>query len=131
MVWELQREGLLDMPTPGRSRMSYTPGCWFAQNVIGCGPCDGQVRKCHLIPHQLLCRELRLRKGHPTAWDDRVWVWGCGGPTGIGGHHGMLDHSRTLRIPRASLPEGLEEFAAEVGLTWWLDREYGARENAA
>lgn len=111
--------------------MTYTPGCWFAANVIGCGPCDGQLRKCHLIPHRLLCRELRLRRGHPTAWDERAWVWGCGGPTGIGGHHGMLDHSRTLRIPRAVLPEGLEEFAAELGLEWWLDREYGPKEQAA
>lgn len=39
----------------------------------------------------------------------------------------MLDHARTLRIPREGLPGALEEFAAEHGLGWWLDREYGPR----
>lgn len=59
--------------------------------------------------------------------DARSWVWGCGGPTGIGGHHGRLDSRGCdpLRIPRYRLPPGLEEFAEELGLGWWLDREYG------
>lgn len=103
----------------------YTPGCWFAQNVIGSGRCDGRLVRCHLIPKQMLTRE----KLDPT--DERTWVPGCGGPTGIGGHHGALDSARTLRIPREALPEGLEDFCAEHGLTWWLDREYGPLELAA
>lgn len=108
--------------------MTYTPGCWFAQNVIGCGPCDGQLVRCHLIPRQLLRRELgwRLRRDDP-----RTWVWGCGGSMGIGGHHGQLDQSRKLRIPRDVLPGELEAFASEFGLSWWLDREYGLLEDAA
>lgn len=83
-------------------------------------PCDGQLVRCHLLPKQLLKRE-----GHrAAAADERSWVWGCGGPMGNGGHHGMLDHSRTLRVPLAALPTGTVELAAELGLTWWLEREY-------
>jgi hypothetical protein len=43
----------------------------------------------------------------------------------------MLDYARTIRIPRDALPLAVEEFAAEHGLTWWLEREYGLREDAA
>lgn len=94
--------------------------CWLAQfSEI---PCDGQLRKCHLIPKQTIRREI----GKRYEWDERSWVWGCGGPTGIGGHHGMLDYSRKLRIPRHALPSSLEEFAEAHGLGWYLDRTYGA-----
>lgn len=61
-------------------------------------------------------------------FDERSWVWGCGGPCGNSGHHGMLDVARTLRVPRPLLPGGLEEFAASLGLSWWLDREYGEKD---
>jgi hypothetical protein len=44
---------------------------------------------------------------------------------GDGGHHGLLDTSRKLKIPRERLPAGVEEMAAELDLAWWLDREYG------
>lgn len=64
-------------------------------------------------------------------WDPAVWVPVCGGPVGIGGHHGMLDHSRTLEIPRDALPPETETFAAVYGLTWFLEREYGPLELAA
>lgn len=112
--------------------MTYTPGCWFAANVTGCGSCDGQLVRCHLIPRQLLKRQLKHDLSVAIAIrDPRSWVPGCGEPTGIGGHHGMLDQSRTLRIPREVLPAGVEEFAAEIGLEWWLDREYGPKEQAA
>lgn len=58
--------------------------------------------------------------------DPRVWVPMCGGLVGIGGHHGMFDGLR-LRIERAMLPESLEEYAAETGLGWYLDRTFGPR----
>jgi hypothetical protein len=106
---------------------NFTPGCWVALNVIGCGPCDGRLVKAHLIPKQTIRREV----GREHMWDDRVWVPVCGGPQGIGGHHGALDYSRRLRIPRDRIPEMVEEFAAEHGLVWWLEREYGEREAAA
>lgn len=86
------------------------------------GPCDGRLVKAHLLRRQVIEREA------PAAdvWDVRAWVWVCGGPMGNAGHHGMLDAGqRLLRIPRVALPLGLEEFAEELGLTWWLTREYG------
>jgi hypothetical protein len=94
--------------------------CWFS-DLPDSGPCDGRLRMCHLIPAQLIRREV----GRNHVWDDRVWVWGCGGPTGIGGHHGRLDYSRTLKIPRHRLPADVLDFADEFGLMWWVDREYG------
>lgn len=114
--------------------------CFLAQ--FSERPCEGRLVRAHLVRQQVIQRELldargqvnellgaqgkgRLPRSHDLRWDSRTWVWACGGPTGNGGHHGMLDHSRTLRVPRAALPEDVEEFAAEFGLGWWLDREYG------
>ena len=129
------------------------PVCFF-KGRPGAGPCDGALIRAHLVPRQLLRREfpkgavLRVTVGDGRKWvpwrhgdpfgeayrtlrqlqdDERSWVPCCGGPMGPGGHHGKLDQSRTLRIPRADLPSDVEEFAAELGLTWWLDREYGER----
>lgn len=96
------------------------PSCWLAS--FSDAPCDGKLRKCHLIAKQTIKREV----GKQHMWDDRSWVWGCGGPMGNGGHHGMLDYSRTLRIERDRLPAAVEAFAAEHGIGWWLDREYGS-----
>lgn len=109
----------MDRLTQPRGRKRRPP-CWFAE-LDGAGECDGRLRKCHLLPAQLIKREV----GAGAVWDDPVWVWGCGGPTGIGGHHGQLDYSRSLRVPRERLPAALEVWAAERGLDWWLDREYG------
>ncbi len=33
----------------------------------------------------------------------------------------------TLRVPRYRIPAAVEEFAEELGLGWWIDREYGER----
>jgi hypothetical protein len=94
--------------------------CWLAK-LPGAGECDGRLRKCHLISRQTIVREV----GKRYAWDPAVWVWGCGGAMGVSGHHGMLDYSRKLRIPRVMLPPELEAFAEKHGIVWWLDRTYG------
>src|SRR5215207_1561280 len=86
------------------------------------GPCAGRLVKAHLIPRQLLRRE--LGPGFKLNNSD-TWVWACGGIMGNSGHHGMLDQSRTLRIPRHALPPYVEDFASKHCLGWWLDREYG------
>lgn len=103
----------------------WNPGCWVAYHIVDPGPCSGRLVAAHLIPRQLLKRE------HIDQMDPRVLVPMCGGVVGIGGHHGQLDHSRTLRIPRDALPPEVEEFAAEHGLLWYLEREYGPQELAA
>jgi hypothetical protein len=98
--------------------------CWLA-TIPDSGACDGRLVRCHLLPQQLLRRELGPRGWRRVASDPRSWVWGCGGPVGCSGHHGALDYSRTLRVPRVMLPAGLEVLAEDLGLSWWLDREYG------
>jgi hypothetical protein len=105
--------------------------CWLAQ--FSEVPCDGHLVRAHLISKQRIRRELSMMTAddrYEIIWDQRVWVPACGGISGLGGHHGALD-GRILSVPRSALPEGLEAFAAEYGLTWSLDRDFGLREAAA
>jgi hypothetical protein len=95
--------------------------CFF-RGLPGAGPCDGRLVRVHLIPRQLLKRELNAAPKVQT--DPRGWVWGCGGPMGVSGHHGMLDSSRTLKVPRHRLPAEFVEWCEELGLGWFLEREY-------
>ena len=95
--------------------MTDHPVCFFAAY----GPCDGRLIRGHLIPKQRVKREAKAA----DVWDARCWVPCCGGPTGIGGHHGMLDGGK-IRLTRAELPPAVEEFAAEYGLVWSLQRDY-------
>lgn len=82
--------------------------------------CEGRLIRAHLIPKQML-------KSSGDVWHPSSFVWACGGVTGVGGHHGMFDSSRTLRLPREAIPAGTEALAAFLGLTWWLDKTYGER----
>jgi hypothetical protein len=129
------------------------PCCWFAK-LPGSGPCEGQLVRVHLISKQQLRRTFPKgavliggrwqppveaafvpQDGEPARRtlrelqdDPRAWVPGCGGMSGLAGHHGRLDsspHNGTrLRLARAQLPAAVEEYAAELGLTWWLDKTY-------
>ena len=109
--------------------------CWLAQ--FADTPCDGRMVRVHLIPQQqikmrakTLARENGWSATATATWsaeasaDARTWVPGCGGPTGIGGHHGELDHSKTLRLKHCRLPSGTVQIARELGLSWWLERNY-------
>src|SRR5215207_1035996 len=111
--------------SPGEVSVMPPTDCYLAR--FSDRPCAGRLIKAHLIPRQLLRREL----GASFEAHGDTWVWACGGIMGNSGHHGMLDQSRTLRIPRIALPFYVEDFAAKHGLGWWLDREYGPREAAA
>jgi hypothetical protein len=94
------------------------------------GPCQGQLRKAHLIPKQMIKRELPLW----DPWHPALWVPCCGGMHGNAGHHGAFDYSKRLRLRRESLPVLLERIVPvmdeEVGrevFASFLDREYGPR----
>jgi hypothetical protein len=90
------------------------------------GPCSGQLIRAHLVKRQVLRRE-----GHqPAINDPRSWIPVCGGPQGNGGHHGMLDNSRTLRLTRDDLPEGFVELMGELDMLWYLDKHYGESRSA-
>lgn len=96
--------------------------CWLAQFApVNLGACDGRLDPCHLIPAQLLRREL----GDGTIGFEDLTVPGCRR------HHGLFDVSKRIRVPRERLPGRVERFAEEAGLTWWLDRTYGPLEAAA
>jgi hypothetical protein len=60
-------------------------------------------------------------------WDERTWVLACGGPEGSGGHHGLFDFSRTLRLRRSAVPAATAQFADQYGLEWYLEKRYGRR----
>jgi hypothetical protein len=109
------------------STVHYNPACWLAKHGRFEGdnmpPCDGRLVKVHLIPQQVLKRECP----GVDVWDPVFWVLGCGGPTGIGGHHGALDSSKRLRIPRRHIPAELEEVAKQLKITWWLEEHYVRR----
>lgn len=98
------------------------------------GMCSGQLIRAHIVPQQQLkrvgrdvWRSLGFEQRSDMIWDARLWVPACGGWQGNGGHHGMLDHTRTITLPRSAIAEETEELVAQLGLTWWLDREYGER----
>lgn len=94
--------------------------------------CEGRLIRAHLLPRDLL-RRYATRHGFTfeqqrrLEWDPRGWVWACGGATGLGGHHHEFDTMRSLRVPRSKLPASTLELARELGLLWWVDREYGRR----
>jgi hypothetical protein len=102
--------------------------CWLAR--FSETPCDGQLVRVHLIPRQRMKKSWsEIRHRWPGTLDQliadpRSWVLGCGGPTGVGGHHGELDYSRRLRIPLFALPTETVLLAEAIGLDWWLQREY-------
>lgn len=97
-------------------------GCWFARALgPAAGACDGELVKAHLVPKQAIRRERR----DVDLWDRRLWVPACGGPTGIGGHHGAFD-SRKLAVPPEKLPAGLRECLDEFELGWMIERYFGA-----
>lgn len=100
------------------------------------------MQRCHLVSKAELKRLWREKESkkvrtrpHPLHWqgclpatlqrllqDERLWVWGCAR------HHWLMDQgAKPLRVPRAAIPAGCEEFCARVGLDRWLDHVYGER----
>lgn len=96
--------------------------CFFAD--LGHAGCEfrpgGLPDRAHLIPAQ----RLRHRKLTAHVWDSRVYVLACRK------HHHMADNG-FIRLSRDQLPRGVEEFAAQHGLEWSLDRDYGPDDKEA
>jgi hypothetical protein len=122
------------------------PACYLATHGVyergEMPPCDGQLIRAHLVPRQLVKREFRgvqVVMGQTVTPDDIIsspasYVMACGGPMGNGGHHGMFDQARTLRLPRAAVPAWTEGLVLELDKAvgqnrrpfgMWLDREFG------
>jgi hypothetical protein len=113
------------MPIPWRRLLGMLsmPECFFKH----LGGCDGQLVKAHLIPKQRIKRETLIgatkTQMAEVVWDPRCWVYMCGGPTGIGGHHGAFD-AKQIRLNYVELPTAVKEYAEEYGLEWSLERDY-------
>ena len=99
--------------------MAVRPRCFFL-DFPNSGPCEGRLTRAHLVKRQVLEREGHGRRIH----DPRSWIWVCGGITGCSGHHGAMDHARTLRIPRNMLPAGFVAMMEEIGMDWYLAKHY-------
>jgi hypothetical protein len=99
----------------------YLADYGYMEDGLPMTPCAGRLIKAHLISRQ----HLKRYGGNPE--DARAVVWACGGVVGVGGHHGALDSSKRLRLRREALPPAVEELAAELGILWLLDRQYGPR----
>ena len=97
------------------------PRCFFA-DFPDAGPCDGRLVRAHL------CKQQTLKSHGHAAYckDPRSFVWCCGGPTGCSGHHGAMDHARSLRIPINMLPGGFVAMMDEIGMGWYVEKHYGA-----
>jgi hypothetical protein len=96
------------------------PRCFF-EDWEDVGPCEGRIVKAHLVKRQVL-----LREGHPEAIEDpRSWIPVCGGwGYGNAGHHGQMDHSRTLHLQFSNLPFGFIELMDGIGMSWYVDKHY-------
>lgn len=106
--------------------------CWLEEHGVHergeMPPCEGRLIRAHLLRQQVIVKNVRgCTSRSPLLWDERLWVWACGGRTGIGGHHGMFD-GKAIKVARVKLPPELEEIALELELDWWLDKTYGRRE---
>ncbi len=67
--------------------------------------------------HVLPKRQLKVCGRRDALWDARNGLCVCGW------HHARHEN-HVQRIPRAVLPVDVFEFAAELDLSWLLDREY-------
>jgi hypothetical protein len=92
--------------------------CFFAYLGDCSFRADGQPDRAHWIPAQ------RLRAEGVTGadiWDRRAWTPMCRR------HHDRFDGRDALNkitLTRRHLPPGLEDYAAEHGLTWSLELDY-------
>jgi hypothetical protein len=91
------------------------PECFFAH----LGGCQGRLVKAHLVPKQAIRREVPKADECGVPWDDRAWRWMCGGPTGIGGHHGAYD---AYQIRLHAWPEDFLRFLCEYDIEWMAEK---------
>lgn len=105
--------------------------------------CAGQLDGHHLLPKRVLKRERgsggvrlaattrALYTGTPSREVEYEAVTigallndGRDGVPACRRHHDLVERA-LVRIRRAELPRQVEEFAAEIGLGWYLEREFG------
>lgn len=90
----------------------------------GLGPCAVCGARYNVDAHHIVYAQTLRRHGlgeHVMRKENRLAL--CR-------RHHARHHSGMEPVPRCLLPEAVFAFAAEVGLTWWLDKHYGPADQA-
>jgi hypothetical protein len=95
-----------------------TPRCFLAEHDPRARMCEGRWDHVHLIPRQLIRREVSTKS--EVLWHPATWVWACRR------HHAALDVERSIRLKQDDLPDATRAFARVMGLDYFIEREYGA-----
>lgn len=88
--------------------------------AVGPSYCSGPLQCHHILPKRVLRRE-----DH----EDRFWAIANG--LALCEFHHMSHEARSIVIPAVCLPHEAWDFAQSLGLDWWLERFYGAEDEAA
>lgn len=94
--------------------------CWLSQFFDS--PCSGRRDPCHIGLQKQTLRLKGLTKDE--IWDPRIWREGCR-------HHHQRFDGPWFELRRDQLPESVEQYASDKGLTFRLDRDFGPREQEA
>ena len=96
--------------------------CYFAR--FSERPCAGPIQAAHWLSVSFLKSQtpMMIAMGDAVIADPRNGVPACAF------HHGQFDN-RFLRVPRSAVPGHVEHFAADLGLTWRLDRDHPTTES--
>jgi hypothetical protein len=94
--------------------------CWLARFFDD--PCSGRVDRCHIGLQKQTLRHRGLTEDE--VWDPRITRLGCRR------HHERFD-GPYFRLRREQIPDSVEEFAADHGLSHRLDRDFGERKVVA
>lgn len=99
---------------------SEEPPCFF--KALGApGECRGPIQHCHLIEKSRLKAEGIRSLGR--VWDRRIIRLGCEY------HHSLYDR-RLWQMSEEQYPQGVREYAAEVGFGWYGPRRRWARDHS-
>jgi hypothetical protein len=114
LVYEEHRERVTaEDPSHRFWRIVTSRGCQIHDDPLDC---EGPVQAAHLIPKQAL----RKRHLYGYVWDPRNGIGAC-----------YKAHRRSdaalERFPARCISSEAREFAAEVELTWMLERLYGGQ----
>jgi hypothetical protein len=111
--------------------------CFFREFApAGLRECQGPMQRHHVIKKQTIKRlfpqlpmfatdeEVRENKRRLAAAqkDDRDLLWACKR------HHDLHEKAKRIPVPREELPEAVELFAADYGLVYELERQFGPLE---
>ena len=101
----------------------------------GHGRCVGRVQKHHVIPRQELRKRhagathsQQLRLDPPELKPLRTWIADERNIVGLCFHHHQQLTNARIYLRRSMLPSGIDDFASETGLDWFLVKHFPKEE---